>query len=149
MVKYGSDTTCNTLDFRWGKPESLYLCDSLRISGYCLQISWQKVITTIHHITQILVHNLLHAHNGVQHYKPLGWIRVKFYAAVASISEGTPSFILLAHRHPWAKRCIPQSYRPSALLSKSDSYPTHPKSIPKEWDRSTSPTVCNFKWPNF
>jgi hypothetical protein len=25
----------------------------------------------VHRITQILVHNLLHVHNGVQHYKPL------------------------------------------------------------------------------
>jgi hypothetical protein len=72
---------------------------------------------------------------------------VKFYAAVASISVGSPSFILLA-TDILAKRRIPQSYHPSALLSYSDSYPAHSKSIPKEWDRSTSPTVCSFKWPN-
>jgi hypothetical protein len=35
------------------------------------------------------------------------------------------------------------------LMSNSVSYPAHQKSIPKEWDRSTSPTVCSFKWPNF
>jgi hypothetical protein len=33
------------------------------------------------------------------------------------------------------------------LLSYSVSYPAHPKSIPKEWHRSTSPTACSFKWP--
>jgi hypothetical protein len=45
---------------------------------------------------RVKVHNLLHVHYGVHHYKPLGLIRVKFYAAVDSISEGSPSFILLA-----------------------------------------------------
>jgi hypothetical protein len=32
----------------------------------------RRLITTVHRITQILVHNLLHVHNGVQHYKPQG-----------------------------------------------------------------------------
>jgi hypothetical protein len=33
---------------------------------------YRRQITTVHRITQILVHNLLHVHNGVQHYKPQG-----------------------------------------------------------------------------
>jgi hypothetical protein len=44
---------------------------------------------------KVKVHTLLHVHNGVHQYKPLGRIRVKFYATVASISKGSPSFILL------------------------------------------------------
>jgi hypothetical protein len=46
------DSRCvTTPDFRWGKPESLYLCDSPGISGYRVQISSHKVnhIRTSHH----------------------------------------------------------------------------------------------------
>jgi hypothetical protein len=89
-------TKCKTSDFH-RKPESLYHHDSFWISGYRVQNVSQIVSKshTSHHI-RIKVHHLLHAHYGVHHYKPLGGIRVKFYAAVASISEGSPSFIILA-----------------------------------------------------
>jgi hypothetical protein len=42
----------------------------------------------------------------------------------------------------------PSVVPPIDVVVVSASYPAHPKSIPKEWDRSTSPTVCNFKWLN-
>jgi hypothetical protein len=79
------------------KPESLYHRDSPWISGYRVQ-NVSQINTQSHtsHHMRVKVHNLLHVHYGVHHYKPLGWIRVKFYAIVASISEGSPSFILLA-----------------------------------------------------
>jgi hypothetical protein len=87
---------CKTSDFH-RKLESLYHRDSPWISGYRVQ-NVSQIITqshTSHHI-RVRVHNLLHVQYRVQHYKPLGWIRVKFYATVASISKGSPSFILLA-----------------------------------------------------
>jgi hypothetical protein len=89
-------TCCKTPDFQT-KPESLYHRDSPWISGYRVQYVSQIITQshTSHHI-RALVHNLLHVHYGVHHYKPLGWIRVKFYTAVGSISKGSPSFILLA-----------------------------------------------------
>jgi hypothetical protein len=140
---------CKTLDFL-RKLESLYHRDSPWISGYRVQ-NVSQIITqshTSHHI-RALVHNLLHVHYEVHHYKPLGWIRVKFYATVASFSEGSASFILLA----------------TGILERSDTSLSrtihrrccrtrtrtlHTQSLPsKEWDMSTSPTVCSFKWPNF
>jgi hypothetical protein len=140
---------CKTPDFH-RKPESLYHRNSPWISGYRVQnVSQIKTESHTSHHIRALVHNLLHVHYGVHQYKPLGWIRVKFYATVASFPEGSSSFILLATGILERSGAPPQSYHPSALLSYSDSYPTHPKSIPKEWDRSTSPTVCSFKWPNF
>jgi hypothetical protein len=87
---------CKTPNFR-RKPESLYHRDTPWISGYRVQ-NVSQIITqshTTHHIRS-KVHNSLHVHYGVHYYKPLGWIRVRFYAAVASISEGSPSFILLS-----------------------------------------------------
>jgi hypothetical protein len=96
MVKYGFGTTCKTPDFH-RKPESLYHQDSPWISDYHVQ-NVSQINTQSHtsHLMRVKVHNLLHVHYGVHHYKPLGWIRVKFYATVASISEWSPSFILLA-----------------------------------------------------
>jgi hypothetical protein len=87
---------CKTPDFH-RKPESLYHRDSPWISGYRVQ-NVSQITTQSHssHHIRVKVHNLLHAHCGLHHYKPLGWIRVKFYATVASISEGSPFFILLA-----------------------------------------------------
>jgi hypothetical protein len=63
---------CKTPDFH-RKPESLYLRDSPWISGYRVQnisqINTQSL--TSYHI-RVKVHNLLHVHYGVHHYKPLG-----------------------------------------------------------------------------
>jgi hypothetical protein len=75
----------------------MYHRDSLWISDFHVQ-NVSRINTQSHtsHHRRVKVHNLLHVHYGVHHYKPLGWIRVKFYATVASISEGSPSFILLA-----------------------------------------------------
>jgi hypothetical protein len=73
----------------------MYHRDSPWISGYCVQ-NVSQINTqshTSHHI-RVKVHHLLHVHCGVHSYKPLGWIRVKIYATVASLSEGSPSFIL-------------------------------------------------------
>jgi hypothetical protein len=67
------------------------------MSGYRVQ-NVSQINTqshTSHHIG-VKVHILVHVHYGVHHYNPLGWIRAKFYATVASISEGSPSFILLS-----------------------------------------------------
>jgi hypothetical protein len=87
---------CKTPDF-CRKLKSLYHRDSPWLSGYRVQ-NVSQINTqshTSHHI-RVKVHNLLHVHYGVHQYKPLGRIRVKFYATVASISEGSPSFILLS-----------------------------------------------------
>jgi hypothetical protein len=57
MVKYGSGTTCKTLDLH-RKPESLYHRDSPWISGYRIQNVSQIISQshTSHHI-RTLVHN--------------------------------------------------------------------------------------------
>jgi hypothetical protein len=63
---------CKTPDFH-RKPESLYHRDSPWISGYRVQNVLQIITQshTLHHIGA-LVHNLLHVHYGLHHYKPLG-----------------------------------------------------------------------------
>jgi hypothetical protein len=131
------------------KSESLYHRDSPWISGYrtqnVSQINTQS--HTSHHI-KLIVHEFITSplwSTSIQ----ASWLNQSENSTQRKLSSQKGLHLYSSrHRQTRAKRRIPQSYHPSALQSNSDSYPAHPKSIPKEWDMSTSPTVCSFKWPN-
>jgi hypothetical protein len=43
----------------------------------------------------------------------------------------------------------PSVVPPVGVVVEVGLIPCTPKVYPKEWDRSTSPTVCIFEWPKF
>jgi hypothetical protein len=139
---------CKTPDFH-RKPESLYHRDSPWISGYRVQ-NVSQIDTqshTSHHI-KLTVHEFITSPLWSTSLQA-SWLNQSERSTQRKLSSQKGLHLYSSRdRQTRAKRHIPQSYHPSVLQSNSDSYPAHPKSIPKEWDRSTSPTVCSFKWPN-